>query len=124
MLDNPQRYKISLVFGYGHIDWNVDEFFRLMEEQICIDFGGCRIDEKRGLWTDDGNKSRPHFGEIFEEESVEFTILTSMSPEDFHWYIQEAAKYARYETDGDVPMEWVNVEYTQVQQGHFNMQGI
>ena len=124
MFDSKKRHKIFLVFGYGHIDWPVSDFFRYLEEEITTDFGGCRISKKRGLWRSDGNDSAPHTGELFEEDTTEFTILTNKKPEDFMCLIRSAVKFARDETDGDVPMEWVNVEYTQVKQGHFNMQDL
>lgn len=124
MFDKKNRHKISLVFGYGHVAWNVSQFFRHLEEEITTDFGGCRVSQKRGLWRSDGNDSAPHTGELFEEDSVEVTILTDKEPDDFVWLIESAVKFARNETDSDVPMEWVNVEYTQVQQGHFNMQDL
>ena len=124
MFDNPNRYKISVVFGYGHIDWNVHEFFRHLEEEITKDFGGCRVSQKRGLWRADGNDSGIRTGELFEEDTMEVTILTDLDPQEFLWIVKSAVKFARDETEGDVPMEWVNVEFTQVEQGHFNMQAL
>jgi hypothetical protein len=53
---------------------------------------------------------------------MEVTILTDLDPHEFLWIVKSAVKFARDETEGDVPMEWVNVEFTQVEQGHFNMQ--
>jgi hypothetical protein len=116
------RYKFSVVFGYGHTDWNVSNFFRLLEEEMTLYFGGCRVETKRGLWRADGNnETAPYTGELYEEDSVEVTIVTDVAPEKATRRIRAAARHSKNYTEGDVPMEWVNVEITQAQAAHFKM---
>lgn len=115
------RVKISLVIGYGHTDWHEDEFLYALEEQITQHFGGCRVESKRGLWRSDGNGSFPHTGELFEEDSVEFTILTDLPVEQATDMVEFSTRQAAELTGGQVPIEWVNVEVTQAQAHHFKM---
>lgn len=116
-----ERVKISLVIGYGHTDWNVSDFLRKLDEEITTLFGGCRVDSKRGLWREDGNSTQPFNGELFEEDSVEFTILTDLDAETAIQQIRVSCNNCKYATPGDVPVEWINVEVTQVDCHHFKM---
>ena len=115
------RVKISITIGYPHTDWNESEFLTRLEERITRRFGGCRVESKRGLWREDGNSTQPHTGELFEEDSVEFTLVTDRDVVEATRQVEGACIYAKVYTDGDVPVEWVNVETTQVQARHFKM---
>jgi hypothetical protein len=118
---NGERVKISLVIGYAHTDWNVSEFLTKLEEEITTLFGGCRVESKRGLWREDGNSTQPFNGELFEEDSVEFTILTDLDVEKALTQLRVSCENCKFCTRGDVPVEWVNVETTQVECHHFKM---
>jgi len=119
---NGERHTIALTFGYGHTDWNVRDFFLdHLTKTVSRDFGGFRFTTGTGFWTDDGNSEPPFKGEIFEEDTVTLVVTVQDDPEFAVYMLQEACRYAKHATDGDVPMEWVNVEITQTQAAHFKM---
>lgn len=117
-----ERHTIALTFGYGHTDWNIREFFlRHLAQTVSEDFGGFRYKTGVGFWRADGNSEPPHTGEIFEEDTVTLHVTVQNDPEQAVYMLQEACKYAKHATNGDVPMEWVNVEVTQSEAHHFKM---
>jgi hypothetical protein len=117
-----ERHTITATFGFGHIDWNIREFFLgYLADSISADFGGCRFTEGTGIWREDGNGEPPHKGEIFEEDTVSLHVTVQDDPTHAVYMIREACRYARHATSGDVPIEWVNVEVTQSQAHHFKM---
>jgi hypothetical protein len=118
---NGKRHTLTLSFGYGHTDWHVDQFFRSLHEQLVKDFGGLRTNKGVGLWASDGNTNPPYTGEIYGEDVVTITVTVDVDPEFATHLIQEACRYAKHRTEGDVPMEWVNVEVTQTEAHHFKM---
>jgi hypothetical protein len=119
---NGERHTIAATFGFGHVDWNVREFFlEHLAEAVCESFGGFRYSTGTGFWTADGNSEPPFTGEIFEEDSVTLHVTVTGDVESAVSILQAAAVEAKQKTSGDVPMQWVNVEVTQCTAHHFKM---
>lgn len=119
---NGERHKIELAFGYGHSEWNLREFFlRHLTQTISESFGGFRFETGTGFWRSDGNSEAPFTGELFEEDTVTVTVTVDGDPESAVSILRAACVESKRKTDGDVPMEWVNVEVTQCEAHHFKM---
>jgi hypothetical protein len=117
-----ERHKLEITFGYGHVDWNVREFFVANLPPLLTEkFGGFRTDRGTGYWRMDGNQSPPYSGELMEEDSVTVTITTDEDVNTAMAHIRLICRKAKRQTEGDVPMEWVNVEVTECQARHFAM---
>jgi len=116
------RHTIRLTFGYAHTKWNVREFFiDKLAKQVSRDFGGFRYNTGTGFWRDDGNTSPPYNDELFEEDTVTLIVTVDVDSNFAVTMLREACRYAKHATEGDVPMEWVNVEVTQAEAHHFKM---
>lgn len=117
-----QRHTIAATFGFGHVDWNVREFFLgHLSQSVSESFGGFRYTTGTGFWTADGNSEPPFTGEIFEEDAVTLRVTVTGDVDSAVSILQAAAVEAKQKTTGDVPMEWVNVEVTQSEAHHFKM---
>jgi len=117
-----QRHTIAVTFGYGHTDWNVQEFFlEHLAETVSEDFGGFRYTKGTGFWRSDGNSEPPFTGELFEEKTVTLYLTVDNDPNHAVYMLREACDFAKHATKGNVPMQWINVEVTQSQAHHFKM---
>jgi len=119
---NGKRHTITATFGFGHVDWNVHEFFiEHLAKTVSRDFGGFRFETGTGVWRDDGNSEPPFTGELFEEKTVTLYLTVDNDPNHAVYMLREACDFAKHATKGNVPMEWINVEITQCTVSHFKM---
>lgn len=119
---NGERHTIAATFGFGHVDWNVREFFlEHLAQAVSESFGGFRYTTGTGFWTADGNSEPPFTGELFEEDTVTIHVTVTGDVESAVSILQAAAVEAREKTTGEVPLQWVNVEAWETQAFHFDM---
>lgn len=114
------RNRVEATFGYGHTDWKVRRYFyRHLVPLLSGKFGGLRMEKGDGFWRADGNSTAPYTGELFEEVSVTITFVTDLPTKRAVSILRKAATLAKEKTTGNVPLEWVNVEVTEVDVHHF-----